>query len=291
MHSSHGLRIPELSAAGGATVRAGSADELHQFLRRHRSVAVLTGAGCSTESGIPAYRDADGRWARRQPIFFQDFVGTESMRRRYWARSFLGWPMMRRAAPGPAHRALARLARNRGWRCLVTQNVDGLHQRAGHPAVLELHGTLSRVSCLDCGRSRDRDEIQQQLQQRNPGWRADILELRPDGDAELEERAWHDFRIVACRHCGGVLKPDVVFFGESVPRPVLDAAGRAIEQADALLIIGSSLVVASGYRLARRAAELGKPIVAVNQGRTRADALLAFKLEQDCGEVLATFLD
>lgn len=270
--------------------RAGSVDELSRFLADHRKIVVLTGAGCSTGSGIPAYRDESGRWRRRQPIFYQDFLAEPVMRRRYWARSFFGWRVMQRAAPGPTHAALATLARLERMSGLVTQNVDGLHQRAGHTDVIELHGGLERVLCLDCGLGSTRDELQQRLELLNPDWAPEVLAINPDGDAELDEKAYPGFRIAGCSDCGGILKPDVVFFGESVPRSRLAAADRLVENADAMLIVGTSLVVWSGYRLARLAAERGIPLAAVNNGLTRADAMLEFKLEGDCGEVLGKAL-
>jgi len=286
MASFQSVRIPELRTDPAVDARPGTIDELVRFLCRHRRVVALTGAGCSTGSGIPAYRDPSGRWQRRDPILFQDFVRDPVIRRRYWARSYFGWGVMQRARPGPAHGALARLDTDGRIAGLVTQNVDGLHQRAGHTRVIELHGGLQRVQCMTCGADCDRATLQHRLEALNPGWSPDVLGINPDGDAELDERAYPGFRVAGCESCGGTLKPDVVFFGESVPRPRLDAAERLIHAADALLVIGTSLVVWSGYRLARTAAERGTPIVAVNDGRTRADDLLAFKLGGDCGEVL-----
>jgi len=280
------IRIPELRIDPDLAGRRGSVAELARFISSHRSIAVLTGAGCSTGSGIPAYRDEFGRWRRRQPVFYQDFINDPVTRRRYWARSYFGWSVMQQARPGPTHRVLAALAATGKIAGLITQNVDGLHQRAGHSDLIELHGGLERVLCLDCGLGCSRDGLQQRLKLLNPDWAPEVLGINPDGDADLDERAYPGFRVAGCESCGGTLKPDVVFFGESVPRPRLDAAERLIHAADALLVIGTSLVVWSGYRLARTAAERGTPIVAVNDGRTRADDLLAFKLGGDCGEVL-----
>lgn len=280
------LRIPELRTAGEADAPAGTADDLAEFLARHERIAVLTGAGCSTAAGIPAYRDRTGRWQRRQPILFQDFIADARMRRRYWARSFFGWPVMRAARPGPAHRALARLAGAGRLAGLITQNVDGLHQRAGHGGAIELHGGLARVLCRECADAIDRNELQELLAGVNPGWSPDVIGINPDGDAELDDRAWPGFRVVDCRRCGGMLKPDVVFFGESVPADRMAAAESVLGNADAVLVVGTSLVVGSAYRIVRRAAGAGLPLVAVNDGRTRADALLGFKVRGDCGEVL-----
>jgi len=279
-------RIPELRTDPAVAVRRGSVAELGCFIDNHRKIAVLTGAGCSTCSGIPAYRDASGRWRRRQPIFYQDFISDPVMRRRYWARSYFGWSLMQQARPGPTHQALASLAGTGKLTGLITQNVDGLHQRAGHADVIELHGGLERVLCLECGLGSTRDELQQRLELLNPDWAPEVLGINPDGDAELDERAYPGFRIADCSDCGGKLKPDVVFFGESVPRDRLAAADRLVEQADAMLIVGTSLVVWSGYRLARLAAERSIPVVAVNNGLTRADGMLDFKLEGDCGAVM-----
>ena len=286
MVKTRSVRIPELRTDPGVRARVGNIDELARFISNHRKIVVLTGAGCSTGSGIPAYRDESGRWRRRQPIFYQDFLGDPAMQRRYWARSFFGWRVMQQAVPGPTHTALASLADAGRLSGLVTQNVDGLHQRAGHADVIELHGGLERVLCLDCGMGSTRDELQEQLELLNPDWAPEVLGINPDGDAELDERAYPGFRIASCSDCGGVLKPDVVFFGESVPRPRLAAADRLVDDADAMLIVGTSLVVWSGFRLARLAAERGIPLAAVNNGLTRADSMLAFKLEGDCGEVL-----
>jgi len=286
MVKTRSVRIPELRTDPGVRARVGNIDELARFISNHRKIVVLTGAGCSTGSGIPAYRDESGRWRRRQPIFYQDFLGDPAMQRRYWARSFFGWRVMQQAVPGPTHTALASLADAGRLSGLVTQNVDGLHQRAGHADVIELHGGLERVLCLDCGMGSTRDELQEQLELLNPDWAPEVLGINPDGDAELDERAYPGFRIASCSDCGGVLKPDVVFFGESVPRPRLAAADRLVDDADAMLIVGTSLVVWSGFRLARLATERGIPLAAVNNGLTRADSMLAFKLEGDCGEVL-----
>lgn len=260
---------------------------LVDFFRTHPRTLVLTGAGCSTGSGIPAYRDGLGRWSRRQPIFFQDFMSSAAVRRRYWARSYFGWPVMRDARPGPAHRALCALHRNGHLAGLVTQNVDGLHQAAGHEAVAELHGGLSRVLCLQCGRLTDRASLQHDLEVLNPDWSPEVLGINPDGDVELDDLAYPGFRVADCSECGGMLKPDVVFFGESVPPARFQTIDDQMVDADALLVVGSSLVVWSGFRLARNASASGLPVAAVNDGRTRADALLDFKLGGDCGQALA----
>ena len=287
MASYPSVRIPELRTDPAIHVPEGRIEDLVDFLDGHRRIVVLTGAGCSTASGIPAYRDPSGRWQRRQPILFHEFVRDPAIQRRYWARSYFGWSVMRDARPGRTHRSLARLEAGGRLSGLVTQNVDGLHQRAGHAGVIELHGGLQRVLCMSCGAICDRAALQQRLELMNPDWSPEVLGVNPDGDAELDERAYPGFRVAGCQRCGGTLKPDVVFFGESVPRERLDAAEARVDEADALLVVGTSLVVWSGYRLARTASQRGIPIAAINDGRTRADDLFDFKMGGECGEVLA----
>jgi NAD-dependent SIR2 family protein deacetylase len=260
---------------------------LRDFITRHRRLFVLTGAGCSTDSGIPDYRDANGGWKRPPPVNLQSFMGSEPVRQRYWARSFVGWQRFRRAAPNGAHAALARLEVQGRLELLVTQNVDGLHQAAGSTNVIDLHGRLDRVRCMDCDGLVSREELQGELLQHNCAWGALQGRPAPDGDAELEGLPFDEFAVPACSRCGGVLKPDVVFFGESVPRPRVDVALRRLAQADAALVIGSSLMVYSGYRFVQAAAQAGKPIAAVNLGRTRADEMLTLKVSEPCALALA----
>jgi NAD-dependent SIR2 family protein deacetylase len=263
---------------------------LPDFIDRHRRLFVLTGAGCSTRSGIPDYRDAEGQWKRAQPVTFQAFMGDEKTRRRYWARSLIGWRRIRQALPNDAHRALARLEARGGIELLLTQNVDRLHQAAGNTRVIDLHGRIDHVRCMDCERRSARDELQDDLGRLNADWlNLDATEA-PDGDADLEGADFSSFVVPCCRRCGGVLKPDVVFFGENVPRDRVDAALRHLDEADAMLIVGSSLMVYSGFRFFERAANLGKPVAAVNLGRTRADGLLTLKAEQACESALAFLL-
>lgn len=281
------VRIPEFrDDAPAAAVPDGDPERLAEFIAARDSLLVMSGAGCSTGSGIPAYRDGAGRWQRNNPIQYQAFVSRPAARRRYWARSYLGWPRMRAARPNAAHRALAALEADGRLAGLVTQNVDGLHQRAGSRLVTELHGSLTEVLCLDCGIRLDRDDFQGQLRAANPHWEARVHGINPDGDAELEADAWEDFRTIPCPECGGILKPDVVFFGESVPGERVSAVRRALSECNGVLVVGSSLVVWSGYRFVREAARIGIPVAAVNQGRTRADALLDFKLDQPCDHAL-----
>jgi len=279
----------ERSEAGrpdAETVEA-AVEALRGFLDRHRRPLVLTGAGISTGSGIPDYRDLDGGWKRAQPVTFQAFTGEAATRRRYWARSLLGWPRFAQARANAAHHALAALERAGRIEALVTQNVDGLHQQAGSGQVIDLHGRLDRVVCLDCGAGRSRKEFQHELLARNPGWELHAAGIAPDGDADLEGVDFSAFDIPDCAACGGMLKPDVVFYGESVPRARVETALAHLRRSDALLVVGSSLMVYSGFRFARVAVESGIPVAALNRGRTRADDLLALKVEADCVPVLA----
>lgn len=263
---------------------------LQGFVESCRSLFILTGAGCSTGSGIADYRDADGQWKRQQPVSFQAFMGAELTRRRYWARSLVGWRRIRDATPNRAHRALSRLEALGRSALLVTQNVDRLHQAAGSKRVVDLHGRLDQIRCLGCQRRTPRDQFQKELEQLNPDWLALDAADAPDGDADLDAADFSAFSVPPCPVCGGVLKPDVVFFGENVPRERVDDATRALEQAEGVLVVGSSLMVYSGFRFAERAAQLGKPIAAINLGRTRADGLLTLKVEQACEQALAFLL-
>jgi NAD-dependent SIR2 family protein deacetylase len=261
---------------------------LRDFVERHRRLFVLTGAGCSTDSGIPDYRDLDGEWKRAQPVQFQPFMTDEHTRKRYWARSLIGWRFFGRAQPNRTHFALAQLEREGRIALLVTQNVDCLHEAAGSRNVVDLHGRLDAVRCMSCEQRVPRDEFQQRLLAANPAWAQLHAREAPDGDADLEGRDFSTFVVPPCEQCGGVLKPDVVFFGESVPRDRVERAFQGVQEADAMLVVGSSLMVYSGYRFAQAAADAGKPIAAVNLGRTRADHLLALKVSQPCSEALAT---
>jgi NAD-dependent SIR2 family protein deacetylase len=260
---------------------------LRAFVERHRRLFVLTGAGVSTGSGIPDYRDAAGEWKRTPPIRHQQFVADPRARARYWARSMVGWAHIGQALPNEAHRALARLELDGRVAQLVTQNVDRLHQKAGSRAVIDLHGRIDQVVCLACGATSARADLQARLVELNPTYAGLAAGRAPDGDADLERGDFGDFVVPDCDRCRvGTLKPDVVFFGANVPAERVDAAMDALDGADAMLIVGSSVMVWSGYRFAVRAAETGRPIAAINQGRTRADALLELKVEADCGDVL-----
>lgn len=279
------IRVPEPSPAAQAPSVA-TIDALTEFVERHERLFVLTGAGVSVASGIPGYRDLNGDWMRAQPIQWQAFRDSEEARRRYWARSMVGWPMVAGAQPNAAHRALAQLGIAGRIARIVTQNVDGLHQRAGSANVVELHGSIDAVICLDCGARHSRAAIQTQLLSNNPALADVSAAVSADGDAHLEWDALDAFRVPVCPACGGTLKPDVVFFGENVPRERVAAAAQALEQADAMLVVGSSLMVFSGYRFCLWAERAGTPIAAINIGLTRADALFSLKVETSCGDAL-----
>jgi NAD-dependent SIR2 family protein deacetylase len=285
---------PCLPAATTPVARARAADggspaharDLEQFIARHPRLFVLTGAGCSTESGIPDYRDAAGAWKRRPPVTIRPFLDDELTRKRYWARGLAGWSHFRHAQPNGAHHALARLEREQRIELLVTQNVDGLHQAAGSRAVIDLHGRADRIRCMGCEAIMSRDQLHALLRALNPNWPHYEAEAAPDGDADPDQLDLAAFNIPSCRRCGGLLKTDVVFFGETVPAERVRQAMGALHRADAMLVVGSSLMVYSGYRFAQAAAQAGKPIAALNLGRTRADVLLTLKIEDYCVRAL-----
>ncbi len=256
-------------------------------LLRGKRVCVLTGAGISTESGIPDYRGPTAPPRRRPPIQHRDFLEQPGTRARYWARSMLGWPRFRDFAPNAAHLALAKWSSATG---LITQNVDRLHQKAGHGELVELHGALAEVRCLSCPTRIDRDELQKTLVSGNPSALAWSYTLFADGDADLPDEVVQDFVVPPCA-CGGVLKPDVVFFGDSVPRPRVETAFALLDAADALLVVGSSLTVFSGYRFVLRAKEQRQPIAVLNLGPTRADGDASVKLEARAGELLPQLIE
>jgi NAD-dependent SIR2 family protein deacetylase len=248
-------------------------------------VVLLTGAGLSTESGIPDYRGETGRARRGEPMTYQAFTASAAARQRYWARSHLGWRHIAGAAPNAGHRAVAALERQGMLAGIITQNVDGLHQAAGAAAVTELHGSLHRVVCLSCWQRTSRLALDERLRAANPAWHELAAEINPDGDVSLEETA--GFVVADCLSCGGVLKPDVVFFGENVPRDRVASCYDLVDSASALVVLGSSLTVMSGFRYVRHAASLGIPVVIVNQGPTRGDPLAAATLDAPLGEVLS----
>ena len=253
------------------------------------NVAILSGAGLSTESGIPDYRGPSGQ-ARRagSPMTYQAFTGSAEARQRYWARSHLGWRHVTGAAPNAGHRAVAAVERAGLVGGVITQNVDGLHQAAGARAVTELHGSLHRVVCLSCWQRTSREELDGRLRAANPEWDAAVLGLEPavnpDGDVALDETA--GFTVADCRACGGVLKPDVVFFGENVPKPRVEECFQLVSGSSAVVVLGSSLTVMSGLRYVRHASSLGIPVLIVNQGATRGDDLATTRLDAPLGSTL-----
>ena len=263
-----------------------AAERLRDWISRHRRVFALTGAGCSTASGIPDYRDEHGEWKRRPPVMIQAFRTQDAVYRRYWARAYAGWPRFTTAAPGSAHRAFAAWEAAGTLLHLVTQNVDRLHQRAGSRAVIDLHGRLDEVICVSCGARTERAALQSSIAAANPHWTADALSA-PDGDADVHDACIDSFVPPHCERCGGLLKPDVVFFGENVPVVRYAQACEALANADALLVAGSSLMVYSGFRFVRLAHEAALPIAIVNRGRTRADDLAELKVSGDVGTMLA----
>jgi NAD-dependent SIR2 family protein deacetylase len=254
-------------------------------LLRGRSWVALTGAGMSTDSGIPDYRGPTS--VRATPMQYSEFVGSTDAQRRYWARSHLGWRRIGRAHPNPGHRALADLEAA-GLAGVITQNVDGLHSAAGSTRVINLHGDIATVVCLECGDRSARSELQRRLTSANPKLeQPQVLqhaELRPDGDAIAKD--WQQFRLVGCMQCGGRLKPDVVFFGESVPKSRVEAAYALMQRAEILVVLGSSLTVMSGLRFVRHNAKLQRPVVIINRGSTRGDELASVKIEGGCSETL-----
>jgi NAD-dependent SIR2 family protein deacetylase len=249
-------------------------------------VLVLSGAGLSTESGIPDYRGPTGLARRAEPMTYQTFRGSAAARRRYWARSHQGWRHVARAVPNAGHRAVAELERRGLINGIITQNVDGLHQAAGARQVIELHGSLDRIVCLDCGERSAREELDRRLNAANRGWDALVTQVNPDGDAVVADDQAESFAVADCESCGGVLKPDVVFFGENVPRARVEQCYALTERARTLLVLGSSLTVMSGYRFVRHAAKLAIPVAIINQGATRGDTLARVLLDAPLGETL-----
>lgn len=260
--------------------------DVRELLRGRRTLAI-TGAGISTDSGIPDYRGPDS--PVRVPMTFQQFIGDAAFRRHYWARNHVGWRHMDAAQPNAGHRALARLERAGRVSAVITQNVDLLHTKAGSRRIIDLHGTYARVACLGCGQRISRYALAERLDLLNPGFAETVaaatsVEIAPDADAVISST--EHFRMVDCDRCGGILKPDIVYFGESVPAERVAAAFDLVEDADAVLVAGSSLTVMSGLRFVRRAAKLGLPIVIVNRGTTRGDEFATLKLDASCSSVL-----
>lgn len=257
-------------------------------LIEHGGVVVLSGAGLSTESGIPDYRGPSGALRRHTPMTFQSFIGDPVARHRYWARSYLGWRQIKGARPNVGHFGVAALQRAGLVSGIVTQNVDGLHQAAGATDVIELHGGLDRVICRNCGHVVDRAQLDADLHAANPTFDAEVSRINPDGDADLADDELSGFVMVDCEPCGGPLKPDVVFFGETVPRNRVEQCFDLVDRAGSLLVLGSSLKVMSGFRFVLRAAKLGIPVAIVNQGPTRGDGYCSVRVDAPLGVVLST---
>ena len=252
---------------------------LQAFIQCRARLLVITGAGISTGSGIGDYRDQAGQWKRTRPVNHQDFMSSHSWRQRYWGRSQLGYPSFLKANPNSAHHALARMEQQGQLMGLVTQNVDRLHQHAGHKNVVDLHGRLDQVICMDCGALVARAEIQEWLEQQNPHLQSRAFSPAPDGDADLETD-FSGVQVPDCAACGGILKPHVVFFGDSVDRQIVDQINAMVDSADGVLVVGSSLMVFSSFRFVRHAHAKGVPIAALNRGVTRADELFSLKANQ-----------
>lgn len=259
-------------------------------IQLYSNFLILTGAGISTESGIPDYRGRNAPTIPRQPMFYQEFVSSELGRQRYWARSFVGWSTMRVVDPNIGHYAVAELQQLGVVSGIITQNVDGLHQKAGTTNVVELHGSLSRVRCLNCGTPEDRNHFQQRMEQANPTFRVEGAQMNPDGDTELTEEQVVGFVVPACQVCGGVLKADVVFFGENVPKAVYQQAWEYFDQANSLLVLGTSLAVNSAFRFVQRAAEQDMPIHIINEGPTAGDQFASFRSYEPLGIALPKYV-
>ncbi|WP_190092872.1 NAD-dependent protein deacetylase [Streptomyces melanogenes] len=274
---------PDASLPPGTTDPGPVADALNTG-----GVLVLSGAGLSTESGIPDYRGEGGSLSRHTPMTYQDFTSSAGARRRYWARSHLGWRTFGRARPNAGHRAVAAFGRHGLLSGVITQNVDGLHQAAGSDAVVELHGSLDRVVCLSCGDFSPRRELARRLEEANAGFAPVAAALNPDGDADLTDEQVGDFHVVPCTVCGGVLKPDVVFFGEAVPPRRVAHCRTLVGEATSLLVLGSSLTVMSGLRFVRQAAQAGTPVLIVNRDPTRGDQHAVTRVALPLGTALTT---
>ncbi|QRP49329.1 NAD-dependent protein deacetylase [Amycolatopsis sp. FDAARGOS 1241] len=283
---------PTLSwtGTGEALPRTGTVAEVAEVVARGH-VVVLSGAGLSTESGIPDYRGESGSLRRHTPMTYDEFTASAEGRQRYWARSHLGWRTIARAEPNSGHHAVAALRRAGLLSGVITQNVDGLHRAAGTRGVVELHGNLDRVICLGCRRTSPREDLDTRLRAANPSFGGTVTRINPDGDVDLAEDAARTFTLVSCAACAGVLKPDVVFFGENVPRARVERCYRLVDEASAMLVLGSSLTVMSGLRFVRHAAKTGKPVLIVNRGQTRGDACAQVRVDLPLGEALTELVD
>ena len=263
---------------------------LRHFVQKHPRLFVLTGAGISRASGIPTYRDEIGVWKSRTPIHHREFIESEASRKRYWARSFAGWEFVDKASPNEAHDALAQLESLGHIQTLVTQNIDRLHQKAGHNRVIDLHGRLDQVICMDCGEITPRAELQIWLREHNSHLVGARAELAPDGDADVQQDLINQVKVPHCRYCGGLLKPNVVFYGSSVNKELVTCILGQLDAADGVLVVGTSLMVYSSFRYCRHASERDIPMACINQGVTRADPLFKLKIRSDCGPALSTLL-
>lgn len=257
---------------------AQASSALQELLSNYGPVTVLTGAGISTDSGIPAYRDTKGAWKSAPPMQHREYMSSNQARQRYWARSLHGWPKLYYAKPNAAHQTLAQWQAEGLIGTIITQNVDGLHQRAGSTNVIDLHGDANSMICMDCGQHSPRLDMHERCLALNPHYASLSPQVGPDGDAFLEGN-FDDFHVPDCLHCGGVLKPYVVYFGDNVPRPRVEQAQQALQDSGGLLVIGSSLMVFSGFRFARQAHQAGQPLTLLNLGTTRADAIASLKLD------------
>ena len=260
-------------------------EKIVEVLNQSRALLVITGAGCSTASGIADYRDQQGAWKQAPPMQHQDFMASHQARQRYWARSQLGFPVFNHAQPNDAHNLLVSWEKNSRLIGLITQNVDGLHQAAGHQNVIDLHGQLRRVVCMHCGAYETREKIQEYLDRHNTPVAGEVFALA-DGDANVTATDFSKVQVPSCARCGGILKPDVVFFGDSVDKNIVDQAYDWVDRADVVLTVGTSLMVYSSFRFVRRAHARGIPIVCINLGVTRADELLYAKAQGPCDQVL-----
>ena len=255
-------------------------------LARGGEAVVLSGAGLSTESGIPDYRGLTGQTRRARPMTYQAFIGSAAARQRYWARSHLGWRHITGASPNSGHRAVAELQGRGLLAGIITQNVDGLHQAAGARDVTELHGSLHRVRCLGCGSRTTRADLDRRMREANLSWAAEVGRVNPDGDAVVADEDLAGFTVVGCSSCGGLLKPDVIFFGENVPPERVSSCYALVARARSVIVLGSSLTVMSGFRFVRHAAAHGVPVIIVNQGATRGDPLADAVLDAPLGSTL-----
>jgi NAD-dependent SIR2 family protein deacetylase len=281
--------MTNVSSAANQTDSSGSHHVLMQFMAEHPGALVLTGAGISTGSGIPDYRDKDGNWKRKPPVQHQEFMRSHELRQRYWARSLIGWPLMQTAQPNAAHFTLSALEQHGFISQLVTQNVDRLHQKAGSPSAIDLHGRADEVICMQCSLREARAVTHQRFAAANPAFTGLTASAAPDGDADLDIN-FDDFVVSGCPVCGGILKPDVVFFGDNVPRDRVNDVFQALSDSSALMVIGSSLMVYSGFRFAREAHAQNKPLLILTHGKTRADELADVKIDAEITTTLSSAL-